>query len=89
MEIETLPPFRPDEKPLAESSFGVLQSRHKPFLRGKGLIEPDDQERRAIDYRSQAVLNLDQFMQIIIHSILYINSKKVLESYIPNSEMIE
>jgi hypothetical protein len=88
MEIETLPPFRPDEKSLVEKMFDILQTRYKPLLRGKGVIEADAKERWAIDYREQAILNLDEFIKVIINCVLYINSGRLLENYIPSSEII-
>ena len=78
VEIQSLPPFRPDGKGLVEKSFDLIQQRYKPLLRGKGVIEPDAQERWAVDYRSQSVLNLDEFTQIVIHCVLYINSGRIL-----------
>ena len=74
VEIQSLPPFRPDGKGLVEKSFDLIQQRYKPLLRGKGVIEPDAQERWSTDYRSQSVLNLDEFIKIVIHCVLYINS---------------
>lgn len=79
MEIESLPPFRPDEKSLVEKTFDILQEKYKPFLTGKGIIEPDSQERWSIDYRQQAELNLDEFTKIIIRCILYMNTSRMLE----------
>lgn len=78
VEIQSLPPFRPDGKGLVEKSFDLIQQRYKPLLRGKGVIEPDAQERWAIDYRSQSVLNLDEFTQIVIHCVLYLNAGRTL-----------
>ncbi|MCQ5145141.1 transposase family protein [Enterocloster bolteae] len=87
MEREALPPFRPDEKGLVEKTFDVLQQRYKPLLRGKGVIEGDAQERWAVDYRSQAVLNLTEFTRIILHCVIYINAHRVLKNFTPTPEM--
>lgn len=78
LEVLTLPPFRPDFKGTVEKSIDLLQQRYKPMLRGRGVIEDDAQERWATDYRAQAVLDLDDFTRIVIHSILYINSGRVI-----------
>ena len=86
MERETLPPFRPDCKGLVEKSFDLIQQRYKPLLRGKGVIEPDAQERWAVDYRSQAALDLAEFTRIVIHCIIYINSSHVLKSFAHTAE---
>lgn len=80
MELQSLPPFRPDGKGLVEKSFDLLQQKYKPLLRGKGVIEEDSAERWAVDYRSQAVLTLEDFTKIVIHCVLYLNSCRVLEN---------
>lgn len=80
IEMQSLPPFRPDGKGLVEKAFDLLQQRYKPLLRGKGVIEGDAQERWATDYRQQAVLTLDEYTQVIIHCIVYLNSGRVLEN---------
>lgn len=80
MELLSQPPFRPDGKGLVEKSFDLLQQRYKPLLRGKGVIEPDSKERWATDYRSQAVLTLEEFTQVVIHAVVYLNSGRVLKS---------
>ena len=78
VEVESLPPFRPDRKGLVEKAFDLLQQRYKPLLRGKGVIEPDAQERWTVDYRDQAVLDLDEFTAVLIHCITYLNSGRLL-----------
>lgn len=80
MEFESLPPFRPDGKGLVEKSFDLIQDKYKPFLRGKGVIEPDAQERWAVDYRSQAVLTLEDFTKVVIHCVLYLNSCRIIQN---------
>lgn len=78
IEMQSLPPFRPDQKSAVEKLFDLLQSRYKPLLRGKGVVEDDAQERWSTDYRSQAVLNLDEFAAIVIHCVIYLNSGRLL-----------
>lgn len=80
IEFESLPPFRPDGKSLVEKSFDLIQQKYKPALRGKGVIEADAQERWAVDYRSQAVLTLDDFTKVIIHCVLYLNSCRIMRN---------
>lgn len=77
-ELHVLPPFRPDRKGIVEKTFDLLQSHYKPLLRGKGVIESDAQERWATDYRSQAMLNLDEFTAIVLHCVIYLNSGRCL-----------
>lgn len=78
IEVQSLPPFRPDRKGLVEKAFDLLQSRYKPLLRGKGVIEGDAQERWAVDYRAQAVLDLDEFTQVLLHCVVFLNSGRLL-----------
>lgn len=80
IEFESLPPFRPDGKSLVEESFDLIQQKYKPALRGKGVIEADAQERWAVDYRSQAVLTLEDFTKVIIHCVLYLNSCRIIQN---------
>lgn len=80
IEMQSLPPFRPDQKSAVEKSFDLLQARYKPLLRGKGVVEDDAQERWSTDYRAQAVLNLKEFTAIVIHCIIYCNSGRLLPS---------
>lgn len=80
IEFESLPPFRPDGKGLVEKTFDLIQQKYKPALRGKGVIEPDAQERWAVDYRSQAVLTLEDFTKVVIHCVLYLNSCRIIQN---------
>ena len=80
VELISQAPFRPDRKGLVEQAFHLLQERYKPLLRGKGVIEPDAQERWAVDHRGQAVLTLEDFTQVLIHCIVYLNSGRMLSS---------
>ncbi len=85
IEFESLPPFRPDEKGLVEKMFDLIQQKYKPLLRGKGVIEPDAQERWSVDYRSQAILDIDEFTKIIIHCVIYLNSSRILDKVYTDS----
>lgn len=64
-----------------EKTFDLLQQKYKPLLRGKGVIEADAAERWAADYRSQAVLNLEEFTKVVIYCVLYLNSCRVLQNF--------
>lgn len=88
IERESLPPFRPDQKGLVEKSFGLIQNSYTSALRGKGMIEPDAQERWATDYRKQASLTLNDYIKLLIHTIVYLNSARVLKSYPLTDEML-
>lgn len=78
IEIESLPPFRPDLKGCVEKAFDLVQQRYKKQLRGKGVIEDDAQERWSVDYRTQAVLDLDQFTAVVLNCVIYLNSGRLL-----------
>ena len=72
-------PFRPDLKNRVEKFFDVVQNAYKKHLKGKGVIEPDYQERGAHDYRKDACLTLREFEQIVLHCIVYYNSSRVVD----------
>lgn len=88
IERQSLPPFRPDQKGLVEKSFGLIQSSYTSALRGKGMIEPDAQERWATDYRKQASLTMNDYIKLLIHTIVYLNSARVLKNYPITDEML-
>lgn len=87
MEALALPPFRPEQKGLVEKAFHLIQEQYKPLLRGKGIIEADAQERWAVDYRSQASLDLTEFTRVVVHCIIYHNSKRILKNFKLTAEM--
>ena len=89
LEVLTLPPFRPDFKGTVEKSIDLLQQRYKPVLRGRGVIEEDAQECWATDYRAQAVLDLDDFARVVIHSVLYLNSGRLIDGKTPAERWLE
>lgn len=89
LEILTLPPFRPDFKGTVEKSIDLLQQRYKPMLRGRGVIEDDAQERWATDYRTQAILDLDDFARVVIHSILHLNGGRIIDGKTPAERWLE
>ena len=84
-----LPSFRPELKGVVEKFFDVIQDYYKPHLKGKGVIEPDFQERGAHDYRKDACLTLEDFEKVIIRCILYYNNSRVIENYPFSEEMLE
>lgn len=75
VQLESVPPYRSELKPLVERVFGLLNGQYKSLLRGKGVIEADAQERWSIDYRTQAILTLGEFTQVLIHCIINLNSR--------------
>lgn len=83
--IVNLPAYRPELKGQVEKAFDLIQGYFKPYLKGKGVIEPDFNERGARDYRKDAVLTMEQFEKVLIRCIIYYNSKRIIENY-PYSE---
>lgn len=79
VKIVNVSPFRPELKGNIEKFFDLIQSTYKKQLKGKGVIEPDFQERGAHDYRKDACLTLKQFEQIILHCIIYYNNHRIID----------
>ena len=75
---QALPPFRAEEKPLVERAMDLIQESYKSMLRGRGVIGDDVGERWATDYRKQAILTLDEYTAIVIHTIIALNKGRVL-----------
>ena len=87
--IVNLPAYRPELKGAVEKFFDIIQNYYKPYFKGKGIIEPDYQERGAHDYRKDASLTLRQFEQIIIRCILFYNSKRIIEKFPYTQDMLK
>lgn len=87
--IENLPPYRPELKGAVEKFFDVIQGLYKPHLKGKGIIEPDFQERGTHDYRKDARLTMRDFEKIILSCIVYYNSQRIIENFPYTEKMIE
>lgn len=84
-----LPAYRPELKGSVEKFFDLVQGYFKPCLKGKGVIEPDFQQRGSHDYRKDACLTLYQFEQILLRCILFYNSKRIIENYPYTESMIQ
>ena len=83
-----LPPYRPELKGAVEKFFDLVQSLYNAQLKGKGVIEPDYQERGARDYRKDACLTLKEFETVLLHCILYYNSKRIVERFPYSADML-
>ncbi len=88
VQIINLPAFRPELKGSVEKFFDVIQNLYKRHLKGKGVIEPDFQERGVHDYRKDACLTLYEFEKILLHCIIYYNSQRILEKFPYTEAMI-
>lgn len=84
-----LPAYRPELKGPVEKFFDLIQSEYKKYLKGKGVIEPDYQERGAHDYRKDACLTMRDFETIILRCILYYNAQRIVENFPYTEEMME
>lgn len=89
IKVVNLPVYRPELKGNVEKFFSIIQDLFRPYLKGKGLIEPDFQERGAHDYRKDACLTLEQFEKVLIRCIIYYNSQRVIENFPYTKEMLE
>ena len=83
-----LPPYRPELKGIVEHAFCMIQGYFKPHLKGKGVIEPDFQERGSRDYRKDACLTMEDFEKILLRCIIYYNTNRLLGEHILTKEMI-
>ena len=57
-------------------------------MKGKGVIEPDYQERGSHDYRKDACLTMADFEKVILHCTIYYNSQRIMESFPYTEDMI-
>lgn len=87
--ITNLPPYRPELKSKVEKFFDIIQNYYKPYLKNKGLIEPDFAERGVQDYRRQACLTLADFEKIIVFTIIFYNSKRLMKNFPYTEGMLE
>lgn len=86
--ITNLPSFRPELKGSVEKFFDLIQDLFKPYLKGRGIIEPDYQERGAHDYRKDACLTMTEFEKIIVRCIVYYNSQRIVANYPYTEKML-
>lgn len=89
VKVVNLPVYRPELKGSVEKFFSIIQDLFRPYLKGKGVIEPDFQERGAHDYRKDACLTLEQFERVLIRCILYYNSQRIIENFPYTEEMMK
>ena len=89
IKIVNLPVYRPELKGSVEKFFSIIQDLFRPYLKGKGVINPDFQERGAHDYRKDACLKLEQFEKILIRCILFYNTQRVLNNFPYTDDMLK
>lgn len=83
-----LPPYRPELKGIVEHAFSLIQGYFKPHLKGKGVIEPDFQERGGHDYRKDACLTMNDFEKVLLRCILFYNNSRLLGEQVLTKDMI-
>lgn len=86
--LVNLPPLRPELKSIVEKSFQLLQESVKPYLMDHGYVDKDAGERLAPDYRKGACLMMEDYEKVVLRSIFYHNSQRILEEYPYTEEMI-
>ena len=86
--VVNLPAYRPELKGVVEKFFDLIQNAFKPHLKGRGVVEPDYQERGAHDYRKDACLTMEQFEKVVLNCILYYNGKRIIENYPYTDDML-
>ncbi len=79
VDVENAASYRADWKGVVEQRFKLLPAKFKPYV--PGYIDVDYRARGGKDYRLDAVLDLDQFTQIIIECVLYFNNEHEIKSY--------
>lgn len=87
--VVNLPSYRPELKGAVEKFFDLVQNTYKPHLKGKGVIEPDYQERGSHDYRKDACLTMIDFEKVILRCIIYYNSQRIIENFPYTEGMIQ
>lgn len=79
--VVNLPPYRPELKGAVEKFFDLVQDMYKKHLKGKGVIEPDYQERGSHDYRKDARLTMNDFEKVVLRCIIYYNSQRIVDNF--------
>ena len=87
--LKNLPPYRPELKGVVEKFFNIIQETYKPYLKNKGIVEPDFLERGVHDYRKDACLTIEDFEKIIVRCIVYYNSQRILKNFPYTEDMIK
>lgn len=89
IKVINLKSYRPELKGPVEKCFDCIQSAYKKYLQGKGIVEKDYLERGRHDYRKDASLTLEQFEKVVLHCILFYNTKRIVNNFPFSEEMLE
>ena len=87
--IINLPSYRPELKGIIEKFFDLIQCYFKPYLKGRGVIEPDYLQRGAHDYRLDACLTLEDFKKVLLRCIVHYNSHRKIGTLNYTQDMID
>ena len=86
--VTNLDPYIANDKGMVEKFFDLIQETYKPLLKGRGVIEDDFGERGAPDYRKTASLTLADFEKIIVQTIVFYNSRRLLRNFPFTEDML-
>lgn len=87
IKIQNTGSYRPELKAICEKYFDIVQQHISPFL--PGVVQKDYKKRGGVDYRKKAVLNLNDYTQILVRCIIYYNNHNFLSDYPLTQNMIE
>ncbi|MBD8069754.1 Mu transposase C-terminal domain-containing protein [Bacillus sp. PS06] len=87
IKIQNTGSYRPELKGTCEVFFSILQNHLSPFL--PGAVQKDYMKRGGQDYRKKAVLNLKEYTQVLVRTVLYYNNHNYLSDYPLTQSMIE
>lgn len=77
--IENTAAYRADWKGIVEQRFKLIPAQFKAFV--PGYIQCDYRARGGKDYRLDAVLDIDEFTQIILEYVLHYNNHHEIKKY--------
>lgn len=87
--IVNLPSYRPELKGSVEKLFHLIQDLFKVHLKGHGVVESDFRRRGGHDYRRDATMTLVEFESVVIRSIIYYNTQRVLANFPYTRDMLD
>lgn len=86
VDVINLPAYRPDMKPVIESRFRMINNHSIKWV--PGSIRERLIERGQRDYYFDAVLDLEEFERLMIHSVLKYNNFHAISTYQRDKNMI-
>lgn len=85
--VVNAPSYRADLKGIIEQHFHTINTNSVALL--PGSVKPDMSKRGGHDYRLDAVLDIEQFTQIIIKCVLYYNNHHYMDYFEKNEAMMK